>query len=402
MGSEPVVLPLQEYKQVSLHRESMPISLGETLWRSYGSQIEVEFPSPKTDDQWRLTSQGWVGYIPLSSQLHLSLNPKVDLDNLFAMLEYAYHLKSFRFLDGEIAVESLEDYYERLAKVLARRVLDRARKGFYRTYVEKTDRLPYIRGRLDVRHSVQRPWDVKLRCHYEEHVADIEDNQILAWTLYVIARSGMCTEDRALPTVRRAYRSLRGLATLTPFSPADCVGRLYNRLNDDYHPLHGLCRFFLDHVGPTHEEGGRTVLPFLVDMALLYELFVAEWLKAQPLREVRFRSQEKVFRGETGSLLFRIDLVLCDKLSDEVLCVLDTKYKVTKTASADDIAQVIAYAESKNCTDAVLIFPEKLTDPLDQRIGRIRVRSVAFTVGGDLEQAGASFLQELAVGGVLH
>ena len=32
---------------------------------------------------------------------------------------------------------------------------------------------------------------------------DIDENQILAWTLFIIARSGLC-EDRVAPVVRKA------------------------------------------------------------------------------------------------------------------------------------------------------------------------------------------------------
>jgi 5-methylcytosine-specific restriction enzyme subunit McrC len=46
------------------------------------------------------------------------------------MLEYAYQLKSksFRFLEGLIDCQSLEDFYSQLAYLLARRILDRGRK----------------------------------------------------------------------------------------------------------------------------------------------------------------------------------------------------------------------------------------------------------------------------------
>lgn len=43
------------------------------------------------------------------------------------------------------------------------------------------------------------------------------------------------------------------------------MGRFYNRLNQDYEPMHGLCWFFLENIGPTHEQGEHTILPFLVD-----------------------------------------------------------------------------------------------------------------------------------------
>lgn len=278
--------------------------------------------------------------------------------------------------------------------MLARRVLDRGRKGFYRTYLAKTERLPYIRGQIDIKHTIEKPWDVRVRCHYEEHTADIDDNQILAWTLSRIARSGMCSE-RVLPTVRRSYRALQGFVTLNPHTPRACVGRLYNRLNDDYQPLHALCRFFLEQSGPSHEMGDRRMLPFLVDMSRLYELFVAEWLKVHLPYGIVLKSQEKVNIDKAGTLHFDIDLVLYDVDSGLVQCVLDTKYKTPVEPAPEDIAQIVAYSEVKDCQEAILVYPTALAQPLDEWIGDNRVRSLTFSLDGDLEEAGQRFLEDL-------
>ena len=388
------ILPLREYTPVRFPPEMLSVGLGETLWRKYSNQIAVDFPTPKTDGQWQLTSQGWVGFIPCSPELGIALRPKVELDNLFRMLEYAYNLKSFQFLEGLVDCSSLEDFYERLANVLARRVLDRGRKGFYRTYVPEADDLPFVKGRLNIRQTIQRPWQVKLPCDYQEHTADIEENQIICWTLSRIAQSGMCTE-RVLPTVRRAYHALRGLASTMPFKPCNCIGRLYNRLNDDYKPLHALCRFFLEHSGPGHEFGDRKMLPFLVNMERLYELFVAEWLKAHLPPDLMLRVQEKVDVGEEQKISFKIDLVLYDGATGDPVCVLDTKYKAKEQPTPDDVAKVTAYAEMKGCTEAILVYPAQLEKSLDAPIGKIRARSMVFQLAGNLEEAGQAFLKDL-------
>ncbi len=369
------------------------VEVGETLWRNYGKQVAVEFPSPKTGGKWQLTAQGWVGYIPLSKELGLAMHPKVPLSNLFRMLEYAYRLESFKFLDDLFEARSLEEFYNRLARILAKRGLDRARKGFHRAYVAKKERLPYVRGRLNVRELAQAPWDVNLQCHYQEHTADVEDNQILASTLFVIARSGLLTE-RTSSMVRQAYRSLQGFVTLRPFGPSDCVGRAYTRLNDDYQPMHALCRFFLEHSGPSHEMGDRTMLPFLVDMARLYELFVAEWLRAHPPQHTFIKVKEPVhFDGNAPS--FEIDLVLYDTATAKALYVMDTKYKAASAPSSDDLAQVVAYAEAKGCGEAVLVYPSALSKPLDTKVGGIRIRSSVFSLGGVLDQSGRAFVQNV-------
>jgi 5-methylcytosine-specific restriction enzyme subunit McrC len=388
------IIQLTEYVPTKLEWEEITPAIEEALWRNYKNQVKVESPSFPTGGKWKLTSQGWVGHIPLTPEFHLALLPKVQLRNLFGMLEYAYQLKSksFRFLEGLIDCQSLEEFYSQLAYLLARRILDRGRKGFYRAYVPKTGQLAYVRGRMDIRQAIQKPWDVKLNCHYEEHSGNIEENQILAWTLFIIGRSGLCSE-RVSPTVRQAYHALQGFVTLQPSSPKDCVGRLYNRLNEDYRPLHALCRFFLESTGASHERGDRTMLPFLVNMARLYELFVAEWLKKNPPLGFCLKSQEQFIISP--GLDFWIDLVLYDVSSGAASYVLDTKYKIPKQPAADDIAQVVAYAVSKNCHEAVLVYPAGLTHPLHEWVGDIRVRSLTFSLDGDLDQAGQAFLQDL-------
>jgi 5-methylcytosine-specific restriction enzyme subunit McrC len=388
------LIELTEYVPRKFEREEIEYAIAETLWRKYNNQVAVDFPSPKTSGKWKLTSQGWVGHIPVTPEFHLALHPKVQLKNLFGMLEYAYQLKNFRFLQGLIDCQSLEEFYSQLAYLLARRILDRGRKGFYRAYVPKTGQLAYVRGRLNIRQAIQKPWDVKLNCHYEEHSGDIEENQILAWTLFIIGRSGLCSE-RVSPTVRQAYHALQGFVTLQPTSSKACVGRLYNRLNEDYRPLHALCRFFLESSGASHERGDRTMLPFLVKMDRLYELFVAEWLKAHLPQHLLLKFQEQVNISKT--VQFRTDLVLYDISTGTARYILDTKYKISTQPAADDIAQVVAYAVSKDCHEAVLVYPENLTHPLDEWVGDIRVRSLTFSLEDDLDRAGQAFLQNLLV-----
>ena len=392
-------IELTEYSPVWLAPQDIPNALGEALWRSYRTQVAVDFPSPKTDDRWRLTAQGWVGHIPLTPDFHIALRPKVQLSNLLRMLEYAYDLKSFRFLEGLVECQTLEGFYGRLADILSRRILERGRQGFYCAYLPKTERLPYVRGRINVRQVIAKPWDTKVQCDYEEHTADVEENQILAWTLWCIAHNGLCTE-RVMPRVRRAYHLLQGLVTLQPYSPQACVGRQYNRLNEDYRLLHALCRFFLEQSGASHEIGDRTMLPFLVDMARLYERFVAEWLKAH--RETALlpqaldvKSQERVYFGQGKALYFDIDLVLQDITTAVARYVLDTKYKAPTAPASSDIAQVVAYAQAKGCQEAILVYPTPLSEQLDIRVGSIRIRSLIFSLAGDLEEAGYSFVHNL-------
>lgn len=394
MNDPAAPIEIEEYEPKMLPRNRLSAEIGKQLWEVYKTRIQVEFPGPPTDDQWRLTSQGWIGYIPLAEDVQLFLTPKVALGNVFRMLEYAYRLNGFEILEDTFNAGSLAELYEQIALLLAKRILDRERKGFYRAYVSEQNEMPFIRGRIDMRTRMTKPWATRLNCSYDEHTADIEDNQILAWTLFTISRSGLCTE-RTAPTIRQAYRHLAGLVSPNPKYAHDCVGRRYHRLNQDYHPLHALCRFFLENSGPTHHLGKREMVPFLIDMARLYELFVAEWLEAHLPDGFELRIQEEYQFSHEGNLDFRIDLVLYDSATQQALAVMDTKYKRTKYPSPDDIQQIVTYATAKKCREAVLVYPSSNTQRLDQQIGDIRVRSLVFRLDGDIEQAGEEFLRNL-------
>jgi 5-methylcytosine-specific restriction enzyme subunit McrC len=165
----------------------------------------------------------------------------------------------------------------------------------------------------------------------------------------------------------------------------------------DYKPMHALCRFFLENSGPTHKIGERSMLPFLLDMSRLYELFVAEWLEKHmsylPSR-YSIRTFENFRLGYGKRIGFEIDLVLYK--DNEAYCVLDMKYKAQGDIEKPDFNQIVTYAVAKECKGAILIYPKPLKDPFNERLpGNIRVRSMTFSLDGNLEKSGESFIKEL-------
>ncbi|WP_313935893.1 McrC family protein [Anabaena azotica] len=386
------IIEITEYQTKYFEPDDIPPEAGIKLYEKYTAQVDVEFPNYITRHQGYLKAKGWVGYIPLSSEIAIKINPKVSIVNLFAMLEYAYNLKSFRFLEGQMNCESLEGFYNKLAYILAQKVLERCRKGLYRTYLPKTENISYVRGKLNLQQIIQKPWEVKLKCQYEEHTADVAENQILAWTLHIIGYSGLCS-DKVSAIVRKAYHALQGLVTLQTYTAEDCIQRQYNRLNEDYQILHALCRFFLENTTPSHEKGNNTTLPFLVNMERLYEIFVAEWLKFHLPSNLTLKSQERINIGK--NIYFKTDLILYDTATITPKYIIDTKYKAPDSPSSEDIAQVVAYAVSKNCQEVTLVYPTALTHTLNTFIGNIRVRSLTFALNDHLDIAGQTFLNEL-------
>ena len=394
MNPQPRVIELFEYEPREVTRQQLPLEAAELIRQEYSNVVKVEATSFLPDSNWKLTAQGVVGYLPLTSQVGLRLLPKVPIENIFRMLEYAYDLEiAFSHLEGLVDCSCLEDFYDRLARLLAVLVLSRERRGFYRDYQKRSEQLPFVRGRLDHRAACQRPWETRIACHFEEHTPDVEENRILAWTLLQILHSGLCTE-RSLPLVRQAFRDTAGFVELRSCRAKDCIARHYNRLNQDYQPMHALCRFFLEHMGPGHESGDHEMIPFLVKMDRLFELFVARWLKEHLPSGFSIQLQEQIIVDSNLDIKFKIDLSIFDDKIGRCAFVMDTKYK-SGQPSATDIQQVTAYAETKDCREAILIYPESFGSVLRGKVGIINIRSVVFSLDGDLEKAGNRFVEDL-------
>lgn len=383
-----------EYEPYLCESSEIAESDAAQIYAKFGDKITIEWPTPKTNHRWQFVSQGWVGFIPINDNWGLSLLPKAPIQNLFGMLEYAYDLKGFKLLDGLYDCESIQDFYERLAIILSKRLLERTRQGLCKTYKAEYGYLPAIRGRIDISALSSEPVKTFLPCSYEDHTADVTDNRIIAWTLHTIFRSGICT-DRSISVLRKAEKALRNVVSLTPFREFDCSGRTYNRLNADYEIMHKICRFFLDHSGPTHNWGDRRMAPFLVDMARLFERFVARWLQQNLSSQYLLKTQESRILDDKGTLKMVMDLLLCDRATGYPLCVLDTKYKACGNVSSSDYSQVLAYADAVGCENAILIYPKALDNPFDEKPGSIRVRTLVFDIGEELNYAGEKMLNKL-------
>ena len=67
----------------------------------------------------------------------------------------------------------------------------------------------------------------------------------------------------------------------------------------------------------------------------------------------------------SGTLVFRIDMVIKSRETDSVICVLNTKYKKDPASKAKDVKDIIAYAAKMQTVNAFLIYPSRGIGPFD-------------------------------------
>jgi 5-methylcytosine-specific restriction enzyme subunit McrC len=74
----------------------------------------------------------------------LHLRPKLGVRSIFAMLDRVFQLE-LTTLPGIFECTSLEEFYARIAQLLASRIAQRIRRGLARAYIAESDSLPYLR-----------------------------------------------------------------------------------------------------------------------------------------------------------------------------------------------------------------------------------------------------------------
>ena len=386
------VIELEEEESRLVPATALTEAQALELHGHFTKAFEVSFPGPLLGQQYRLRGRGYVGWFPLSDfQVHV--HPKVFVQNLFGMLAWAYGFRELPLWDEGIKAKTVDGLFELLVSTLAQRVIDRIHRGLWSDFVEREELLGGVRGRVLVE-PMLRSAGPSLRCRFAEQTADLIDNRILIWTLFALRRYPF-RRKQVRRLVHRAFFMLVGTVSLVPVKPEQCTARSYHRLNQDYQPLHALCRLFLEQVGPALGQGERDFVGFAVHMPTLFENFVAQWLRVHLPSQWELDIQHRVPLEGSDRLTFQIDLALREKSTGKHLAVLDTKYKREPEPDERDIQQVVAYAVRMGTARAILIYPHKGMRTRFLRVGSVAVEVRAFDLGGDLERAGKELVEEL-------
>ena len=262
------------------------------------------------------------------------------------------------FLEGLYNASTVRDFVAQLAFVLSERVLKRVRQGLYKTYREEYDSFSFVRGRIDMVAFCCTAVKSRIPCYSEDHTIDVEDNQIIAWTLHSVMRSALLERPKEINSVRKAELVLRNSVSLRPFGGSDCIGRSYNRLNSDYEILHKLCPVFLENMGPTHNLGtihdsfccrhGKSVRTFC--RSFVGRKYRQEIPCTAPAHAFRLGKEVVPYgHGHTG-------LRSRDPAKLVASWILNTR-PITRVSN-DDYNQVVAYSDALGCDRAALVYPK--------------------------------------------
>jgi 5-methylcytosine-specific restriction enzyme subunit McrC len=320
-------------------------------------KVERKEPEGAGLNSYFVNPKQYVGHFLLPSGTRVVVEPKIDAANVFRMLAYVYaREKQEVFLEAEVSYRPDQFLFEPLVELFNALVANRVRRGLFQDYVTYEENLSVFRGRLiaarHLQQNLARP--DRIFCRFSPSTHDVEDNQIVKWTLWFLLRAFPWSSL----TVQRLRANLHQFEAVSLKQPdrLSLRHRHYHRLNEDYRFLHDLCRLFLDR-GSISETGGRVRFRgFLLDMNDLFEDFITTAFqvvgRASPLLVV---SQATAYLS-LYPLRIRPDITI--RKGSATASVVDAKYKRSPQMYENhDFYQMLAYATALNCKQTFLIFP---------------------------------------------
>lgn len=340
----------------------------------------------------------------------MTRDKNIWIHNIYYMLSYAFEeLKKNNY--EYIAREEFERIQDLFAEILYKGVSAQLKRGLHREYVNRTEDLSILRGRLDIRGTIDNQLRCRnmLRCEYDNLSENNLINRILKATLSLLCR------ERSVSPVRRAK-----LKQLMPFFlEVDEIdirnirwnSFVYQRNNQVYRMLINICYFIIDGMLMTTETGKYRMATFSDEhMCRLFERFVLEYYRVhhRELSPNPDRIAWNICPEEATMIDFlpamRSDIVL--HRGDQTL-VIDTKYYShamqrhfdKPTIHSANMYQIFTYVKNFDVEDTgkvsgLLLYAktdEDITPDLSASFGKNRIRVKTL----DLNQKFSGITQQL-------
>lgn len=364
---------LATYSRATLPADALSLSDGRRLWERLRPFLELEFPSPRTEGRWGVTSAGWAGVIHLTSRLRIRVLPSVPVANLFRLLLPETALP-IRRLDEVQRLGVTSGLAEALALLLLFEAETLLADGLRPAYVPVAPTASTLRGRLDMPRTLPLP-PPRLAQRHTTLSVDTPEHRLIARGLLVCRGSSIFPSDQPEWPDRfaRAAEAFRHQGVSAPrlryHRPETTAGTL--------------ARLLLESRTPTHRSGSALVPAFLFSMPDLFERYVAGALRRHCPPGWTVSIQETI--RLSSSTRFRVDIVLRAP-SGAVRTVIDTKYRPDAQLNAGDIAQVVAYAAALEASHAAVVFPVEVDTP-GVTVGTVHVHPLGFPLDEDLDAA---------------
>lgn len=199
----------------------------------------------------------------------------IPIKNLFYMLCYAWNILAIKN-DIKVDEDDFDDAYNLLGRIFSYGLGKLIRSGFHRSYIEHTEEMPSVRGKIDIQQtinasSLQRK---HLVCNYDEYSKDDVFNQILKYTALSLIKNPAIGSS----TKKALKKQLVFFSDIGEIAPTPQIrrGLVFNRNNMTYKMLIHVAVMLYDNTIVNEESGDNVFKDFFKDgqMEKVYEMFI--------------------------------------------------------------------------------------------------------------------------------
>lgn len=197
----------------------------------------------------------------------------IKIQNIYHMLAYAFQILKEQGY-ASCATEEFENTADLLSTILVKGVTLQIKRGINRVYLEKTEPLSCLRGKINVTESIKQQTIIKqqLVCTYEEFSADSYMNRILKTTMELLLRYDIPKLRKK--ELKKLLLYFKDIQTVDIYS-INWKFKFY-RNNQSYQMLMSICYLILKGLLQTTTDGSVKLMQFLDEqrMCRLYEKFI--------------------------------------------------------------------------------------------------------------------------------
>lgn len=281
----------------------------------------------------------------------------IFIKNIYYMLSYAFTTLNQSNYD-EISAEEFDNMHNLFAAILAKGVGQQLKQGLYREYLNQTEDLPVVRGKIDMPGTIRNRICRKqvITCEFDTLSENNLLNQIVKTTVMLLIRHAKVDMEYKA----ELKKEMLFFSEVDEIDPATIkwANIRFQRNNQTYRMLISLCQFVLEGMLLTTEQGDYRIASFVDEqrMCRLYEKFILEYYsKEYPALNARASQIPWALDYGIGTMLPIMQSDITLSYGSKVL-IIDAKYYShttqvqydTHTLHSNNLYQIFTYVKNKD------------------------------------------------------
>lgn len=308
-----------------------------------------------------------------------SLDLQHLMHNLVKWIEYTAKI-DYPYISIAADMENTDDLQELFVSLYVRYVKAALDRGLFFRYEKKTEDLPTIRGRLDIKDYITKKYPTgqfgKFLCSYSTFEFDNLLNRVIKCTLKFVW-------NIATPSNQKIIRNLLnklGEVSDQNCTPRDCDTIQLSKMQSKYKIILSMSKMFLLNKTTNYNLDTHDSFCFMFPTDLLFEGFIGGFIQSIFNEDAKVTLQasevslvDSIRLGDqefAQAFVMRHDILIEHK--EKGMFILDTKYKevsrfegntdfrydLINDINSGDLYQVLTYAVSRGLDKVYLLYPQ--------------------------------------------